>query len=105
LAAVIKKVRAGAFETSRGREILARMIETGQPALAVIDALGIQQVDDSELDALCRELIEANPRIVAEVRAGKVKAAGALIGQAKKKNPNVNPSRVHDRCLEMIRNS
>ena len=36
------------------------------------------------------------------MKEGKVKAAGALIGQAKKKNPNVNPGRVREICLELI---
>ena len=64
--------------------------------------LGIEEVDDSALVELCRELLRANPKIVAEVKEGKLKGLGALIGQAKKKNPNVNPNRVRELCLEMI---
>jgi aspartyl-tRNA(Asn)/glutamyl-tRNA(Gln) amidotransferase subunit B len=102
LGKLIAKVRQGAFETSRGRAVLAEMIATGNSAEQVMQTMGIQQVDDSELDALCRELLEANAKIVAQVKAGNLKAAGALIGQAKRKNPNVNPARVQQRCLEMI---
>jgi len=36
------------------------------------------------------------------VKAGKTKAAGSLIGQAKKRNPNVNPGRVREICIELI---
>ena len=39
-------------------------------------------------------LFAANPKVVAEVKEGKLKGVGALIGQAKKKNPNANPTRV-----------
>lgn len=102
LGALIAKVRSGAVDTSRGRAILAEMIASGTSAEQVMQAMGIEQVDDSVLDALCRELLEANARIVDQVKAGNLKAAGALIGQAKKKNPNVNPARVQQRCLEMI---
>ena len=65
-------------------------------------ALGISRSTSRTGSSLCRELLAANPKIVAEVSEGKLKAAGALIGQAKKKNPNVNPNRVRDRCLELI---
>ena len=61
-----------------------------------------KQVDDSALVELCRKLVEANPKIAAEVKEGKLKGLGALIGQAKKENPNVNPNRVRELCLEMI---
>jgi aspartyl-tRNA(Asn)/glutamyl-tRNA(Gln) amidotransferase subunit B len=60
-------------------------------------------VDDQELRQLCEELLAANPKIVADVRGGKEQAAGGLIGQAKKKNPNVNPGRVREMCLDIIR--
>ena len=65
-------------------------------------ALGIEKVDESALIALCEELVAAYPRLVADVKAGKMQAAGAFVGQAKKKNPNANPGRVKDLCLEII---
>ena len=102
LAELIAMVRAGRLDTRRGREVLAQMVASGQPAEQVIQSMGIEEVDESELIALCRELIHANPKIVAEVKDGKPKGVGALIGQAKKKNPNVNPNRIREICLELI---
>ena len=58
-------------------------------------------VDESELIELCRTLLTENPKIVADLKEGKQKAAGALIGQAKKQNPNVNPGRFRELCLEL----
>lgn len=102
LAELIRRVREGQLDTSRAREVLAEMVNSGKSAAEAIEALGIQKVDDSELVALCQELIQANPKIVAQVKQGKVKAAGALLGQARKRNPNANMSRVHQICLELI---
>ncbi len=68
----------------------------------MMQALGIEQIDESDLVALCRELLEANPNTVADVQGGKVQAVGALIGQAKRRNPNVNPGRVREICIELI---
>jgi aspartyl-tRNA(Asn)/glutamyl-tRNA(Gln) amidotransferase subunit B len=102
LGELIGRVRGGAFETSRGRQVLAAMISSGKSLADAIAAAGIEQVDESALVELCRALIEANPKVVAEVKEGKLKGVGALIGQAKKKNPNANPNRVRELCLEMI---
>jgi len=102
LGELLKMVHGGKLDTRRGREVLAEMIASGKSAEEAMKALGITEVDESELESLCRELVEANPRAVAEVRQGKLKAVGALIGQAKKRNANVNPSRVRELCLELI---
>ena len=102
LGELIGQVRGGAFETSRGRQVLAAMISSGKSLADAIAAAGIEQVDESALVELCRTLIAANPKVVAEVKEGKLKGVGALIGQAKKKNPNANPNRVRELCLELI---
>jgi aspartyl-tRNA(Asn)/glutamyl-tRNA(Gln) amidotransferase subunit B len=104
LAQLLAKVRGGQLTTGRGREVLARMIAAGESADEAMKALGIEAVDESALESLCRELLAENPRIVAELKDGKLKAAGALIGMAKKKNPNVDPTQVRELCLDMIRN-
>jgi aspartyl-tRNA(Asn)/glutamyl-tRNA(Gln) amidotransferase subunit B len=104
LGELIRRVKAGEVDTSRGREVLAAMID-GKAETSVDEAmqkLGIEQVDESELIELCRELLAANPQIVADVQEGKQKAVGALIGQAKQKNPNANPGRIREICLELI---
>ena len=104
LATLIKKVQAGEFPTSRGREVLAAMLEPDKKVSLdeAIASLGIAAVDESELENLCRELLAANPKVVAEVKQGNQKALGALIGQAKKKNANANPNRVRELCLKLI---
>jgi len=103
LADLIRRVTAGDFDTSRAREIFADMVTSGRSAAEVVATLGISAVDDDELLALCHELLAANPKIVADVRGGKEQAAAGLIGQAKKKNANVNPGKVREKCLELIR--
>jgi aspartyl-tRNA(Asn)/glutamyl-tRNA(Gln) amidotransferase subunit B len=102
LAELIEKVRSGAFETSRGREVLGVMVTERKSLADAIGALGIAAVDDSALLDLCRKLVAANPRIAVEVRDGKLKGLGALIGQAKKENPNANANRVREICQELI---
>jgi aspartyl-tRNA(Asn)/glutamyl-tRNA(Gln) amidotransferase subunit B len=105
LAELLGKIRGGEIDTTRAREVLAQMLATGKSVSETMAALGIVRVDESELVELCKQLLAANPKVVAEVKGGKVQAAGALIGQAKKLNPNANPARVRELCLEMIAQS
>jgi aspartyl-tRNA(Asn)/glutamyl-tRNA(Gln) amidotransferase subunit B len=102
LADLIGRVKRGELDTGRGREVFADMVTSGKSAADVMQARGIVQVDESELIAICREVVAANPKIVADVKGGKLQAAGNLIGQVKKRNPNVNPARVKEICLELI---
>jgi aspartyl-tRNA(Asn)/glutamyl-tRNA(Gln) amidotransferase subunit B len=102
LAELICAIQSGDVPKTRAREVFDRMAESGKAPVEAMTELGISHVDESELLALCEELLAANPKIVDEVREGKLKALGALIGQAKKKNPNVSPDAVRETCLRLI---
>ncbi|MBN2581399.1 MAG: Asp-tRNA(Asn)/Glu-tRNA(Gln) amidotransferase subunit GatB [Pirellulales bacterium] len=102
LAELLSVVKSGKLETVRARDVLQAMLETGKSAAEAMQALGIVEVDDAAVEALCRELLDANPKIVAEVQAGKEKGVGMLIGQAKRKNPNLNAARFRETCLKLI---
>ena len=95
-------VRRGDLDTARAREVLTEMAAGGQSAAAVIAAKGYQKVDDSALDGLCRQIIAANPKIIAEIKAGKQQAIGSLIGQAKKHNANINPGQFKELLLRLL---
>jgi len=101
LAGLITAVNDGRLPKSRSKDAFDLMLAVGIDAAAAIEKLGIEQVDESALVALCQELLDANPKIVADVQAGKLQAVGSLIGQAKKKNPNVDPGQVRKICLEL----
>jgi aspartyl-tRNA(Asn)/glutamyl-tRNA(Gln) amidotransferase subunit B len=101
LAELIARVSKGELPTNRGREVLGRLIDQGGDVALAMEALGIQQVDEDAERELCQKLLQDNPHIVADIKEGKLKAAGALIGLAKQRNPNVNPGRVRELCLEL----
>jgi aspartyl-tRNA(Asn)/glutamyl-tRNA(Gln) amidotransferase subunit B len=104
LAELVVRIKSGELPSARAREAFQRMVETGEDVSAAMRELNIEGVDESELIALCERLVAANPRIVADVQSGKQQALGALVGQAKKSNPNVDPSRVREICLSIINN-
>jgi aspartyl-tRNA(Asn)/glutamyl-tRNA(Gln) amidotransferase subunit B len=102
LAELVKAVSAGDIEITRAKEVFNEMVASGRSAGKIMQAMGIEKVDASELTKLCEELVAANPKIVADVKGGKEQAVSSLIGQAKKKNPNAMPAEVKRICLEII---
>ena len=104
LAELLKLVQVGDLDSSKAKDVFAAMLTSDSSAADVIKELGIEKVDEGALEALCQVLVERNQRIVDDVKSGNEKAVGALIGQAKKENPNVNPGQVRQICLEIINN-
>ena len=102
LADLLSRISAGEVDQTRAKEVLAEMLSSGCDAKAAFDKLGIVKVDSADLDALCQQLIEENPAIVEEIRGGKVKAVGSLIGKARQINPNVNPGTLRESLLRII---
>ncbi|MEM8946494.1 MAG: Asp-tRNA(Asn)/Glu-tRNA(Gln) amidotransferase subunit GatB [Planctomycetota bacterium] len=102
LADLITAVAEGKLPKSRSKDAFELMHADSMEVAAAIEKLGIEQVDESALVGLCQELLDANPKIVADVQGGKQQAIGSLIGQAKKKNPNVDPGQFRRLCLDLI---
>jgi aspartyl-tRNA(Asn)/glutamyl-tRNA(Gln) amidotransferase subunit B len=98
-------VYEGKLDNARARDVFQYLLEHPVSVDEAAEALGIEAVDDEAIESLCRELLDANPQIVEDVKGGKQQAVGALIGQAKKKNPNANPQQVRELCLRMIQAS
>ncbi len=103
LGGLIAAISAGKLPSSRAADVFQEMWNADVDVLAAMSRLGIAQVDEEELLALCRDLLAAHPRIVTDVQQGKEQAVGALIGHAKRINPNVDPSLVRSTCLRLIR--
>jgi aspartyl-tRNA(Asn)/glutamyl-tRNA(Gln) amidotransferase subunit B len=95
-------VKSGKAPATRAKELFGAMVDGSLALDAAMERLGIAAVSSSEIESLCRQLLADNPRIVADVKSGKAQAAASLIGQAKKRNPNVNPNDVRATCLKLI---
>jgi aspartyl-tRNA(Asn)/glutamyl-tRNA(Gln) amidotransferase subunit B len=102
LAELLKAVKEGDLDTSRAKDVFQHMVDQGASVSASMQALGIEKVSADALVDLCRDLLQQNPKIVQDVRDGKKQALGALIGQARKRNPNANPARVREILAELI---
>lgn len=88
LADLINRVSRKELNTNQGREVLTKMVETGDPADAVITAGGYGMVSDRDaiVNAIAAAL-EANPKAIEDLKGGKKKpdaVKGFLRGQVMK---------------------
>jgi aspartyl-tRNA(Asn)/glutamyl-tRNA(Gln) amidotransferase subunit B len=107
LADLIDRVRRGELNTNQGREILGRMIETGDPAEIIIEMGGYRMVSDrDQLASAVAAAIAANPQAIEELKKGKKKpeaVKGFLRGQVMKQTGGkANPALVVELLEEKL---
>ncbi|MCH2180539.1 MAG: Asp-tRNA(Asn)/Glu-tRNA(Gln) amidotransferase subunit GatB [Mariniblastus sp.] len=101
--AFLKLIQSGKLDTSRGKAVMQKMMEQRLSLEESMEQLGIAPVEDDELAAICRQVIEENPDIIQQIREGNTKAVGNLIGQAKQINRNVDPALVRKQILNFMK--
>ena len=86
LARLVARIHDGTISNNGARQVFdALWSGAGSDVDALIDRLELRQMrDDGALEAAVDAVIAANPKSVAEFRAGKDKAFNALVGQVMK---------------------
>lgn len=97
LAGLLARIQDGTLSSKLAKEVFAAMWAGEGEADAIIAARGLKQLTDTaELERLIDEVLAANPKSVAEYRAGKDKAFNALVGQVMKATRGqANPQQVN----------
>jgi len=97
LAELVDLVDGGAVSRRSAREVLAVMIETGEPPRPIIDERGLAKIGSADdLAPIVEEAMAESPRAVADLRAGNDKASGAILGAVMKKTRGkADPAVVH----------
>jgi aspartyl-tRNA(Asn)/glutamyl-tRNA(Gln) amidotransferase subunit B len=80
------------------------MMEDGSMPASIVESQGLAQVSDtSAIEEFCKKAIEANPDAVADVKEGKMKALGALVGSVMKESKGqANPGMVNDILKKLL---
>jgi aspartyl-tRNA(Asn)/glutamyl-tRNA(Gln) amidotransferase subunit B len=79
---LVNLIDNGKISGKQGKEVFAEMFATGRSATAIVKEKGIEQLSDvSAIETLCDEVIAANPKPVADFRAGNVASLNFLKGQ------------------------
>jgi aspartyl-tRNA(Asn)/glutamyl-tRNA(Gln) amidotransferase subunit B len=87
-AEVIRMAQAGQVSRQAGKRVLAELARSpGRPPLAVAQALGLIQVQDSaQIETWVAETLAAHPAEVERYRQGETKLLGYLVGQVMKRS-------------------
>jgi aspartyl-tRNA(Asn)/glutamyl-tRNA(Gln) amidotransferase subunit B len=99
LGALINRIADGTISNNAARQVFdALWTGEGQNVDTLIDAKGLRQMSDTgELEKIIDDVLAANAKNVAEVRAGNAKAFNALVGQAMKATKGkANPAQVNE---------
>ena len=99
---LLARVEKGELDNSRAKDVFQFLLDNGGVVDAAMQSLGIQAVDNSEIESLCQTLLDNNPQMVEQIRGGKQQAIGALIGQARKQNPNANAAVVKETLMRLM---
>ena len=104
IAELVGLVEGGQISSNMAQEIFADMFETGKDPKVIVEEKGLSQMSESgELEAFCRDAIEANPGPVDDFRKGKETALNFLKGQVMKASRGkANPQMVGDLLVKIL---
>ncbi|MDB5190048.1 MAG: gatB [Parcubacteria group bacterium] len=103
-AALIRMVKENKLSSRGAKDVLALMFEKGGDPEAIAQAEGLMQVSDpAALEAAVRGVIEANPGVVEEYKAGKEAGLQFLVGQSMKATKGAgNPALLKELLLKEL---
>jgi aspartyl-tRNA(Asn)/glutamyl-tRNA(Gln) amidotransferase subunit B len=98
LAALIRTIDSGEISGKIAKTVFEEMSRTREKPASIIGRLGLAQVsDEASLSALIEKIMAANPKQLAEFRAGKTKVLGFFVGQVMKDTKGqANPTIVNE---------
>ncbi len=105
-AGLLKLIDNGTVSGKTAKDVLGMMFETGKDADSIVKEKGLTQVSDTGLiEKAVEKSIAANPTAVAEFKAGKQKALGALVGAVMKETGGkANPKIVNELLMQKLVN-
>jgi aspartyl-tRNA(Asn)/glutamyl-tRNA(Gln) amidotransferase subunit B len=104
VARVVQLIADGSLTATLAKQVFGGVLDTGDDVDSVIEARGLKAVGDADtLGKAVDEAIAANPDVVEKIRAGKVQAVGALVGQVMKATRGqANAATVNQLILERL---
>src|SRR6184192_1913919 len=98
---LVNLIDSGKISGKQAKEVFAEMFVSGKRAAAIVREKGIEQLSDSSaIEALCDEVIAANPKPVADFKAGNVASMNFLKGQVMKLSKGKANPQLADEILQ-----
>ena len=104
LAEMIDLVQEGRITRNAGKKVLRALFDAPRKPMEIVRELGLEQVrDEGQIEAWCREALEGQDKVIADVKAGQTKALGALMGPVMKlSRGSADPKQVQATLLRLI---
>lgn len=107
LAAVVSLIEKKVLSSRGAKDILAAMFDAWEDSQTVEELANekglVQKSDEGALKKMAEELVAENPKVVADIKAGKVALLQFLIGQGMKKSKgSANPELLKAALLALI---
>ncbi len=106
LAQLVDLVDQGVINTPTAKEVLLLIASSNQDPIIIIEEKGLKQIGSvDELEAMVKEIIDANPKQVAEYRSGKEKLFGFFVGQMMQKTKGKGNTQLINELIKKHLNS
>lgn len=104
LGEMITLIEKGTISNKIGKTVFADMLLTGKDPQAIVEEKGLIQIsDEGEIQAIVEKVVANNPQSVADIKAGKDRAIGFLVGQVMKETKGkANPALANKLIRECI---
>ena len=104
LVELIGLVEKQTINNNTGKDVLTEMFATGQSAPAIVETKGLAQIsDEAAIAEIVTQILQDNPKMVADYLGGKEKLRGWFVGQVMKATRGKgNPSLVNKLLSEQL---
>jgi len=101
---LVNLIDAGTISSKQGKEVFTEMFASGKAAAQIVKDRGLEQVSDTgAIEAICKQVMDANPKAVGEYKAGKLGSINFLKGQVLKiSQGRANPQVVNDTLAKLL---
>jgi glutaminyl-tRNA synthetase len=104
LAELVALVEDGTVSSTAARQVLSRMVESGEAPLEIVEREGLRQISDrAALQPLLDKVLAAHPGKVEEYRGGRTGLRGFFIGQVMRETGGTaNPELIGELLTERL---
>lgn len=105
LAEMITLIQKGTISSKIAKDVLKEILATGKKPSAIVEEKGWVQIsDEGAIKAAVVDVLGANPKIVEELKSGRDKVLGFLVGQVMKATKGkANPQLVNQLIREEVK--
>jgi aspartyl-tRNA(Asn)/glutamyl-tRNA(Gln) amidotransferase subunit B len=103
IAELVRLIDAGTLLSNAAKEVFVEMFQTGEMPAAVVERKGLKaETNSGELEQWCRDAIAANPKSLADFKAGKDSAINGFKGLVMKAAKGKADPRAVDETLRRL---